>query len=366
MDLTRFNAHAPFVKTLRTSSPYVVNFPPGWPIPAPELGSNPLLPNLEHLVMSHGPEYCPQLKHTLWVSRLLHPNLLEFEMAQGKDENLMPRHAWLDREACVHLVGQLSRACPRLEILHIYPAHLAEIGGNECSIIYNSITSMVHLRSFAFTEGIVHSELFESLGQLPYLEILSLRANKEEHWTNVGEDINVPDDSFPSLRHLDLDAVDEFTICRICKVVPLFHNLISASIIFRNDFGDEFFDDYGRSNIATTCIGANSPHLERLTVLQDADGEFDSFVVNSNTQHMVLRCWSYFGYTWDNAPQRPRMPKKSMIATAARYLHRMRPNVTCESYYTRPVNGFPKDPPDEQTVLELNNAIRLLKRGAQD
>ncbi|KAG8700911.1 hypothetical protein FRC09_005666 [Ceratobasidium sp. 395] len=100
--------------------------------------------------------------------------------------------------------------------------------------------------------------------------MLSLRADKSQLQVDDQNPIRIPDDSFLSLQHLDLYQLNEYAISRICNIAPLFRHLISVSIIFkgkRSYSGTYFSDRINRSEVAVACLGANSSHVERLTVL---------------------------------------------------------------------------------------------------
>ncbi|KAG8717584.1 hypothetical protein FRC08_007164 [Ceratobasidium sp. 394] len=51
-DLSRFNIHSPFIKTLRTTGSYIVHFPKKSPNPGAQTESELLLPNLKYLVIN--------------------------------------------------------------------------------------------------------------------------------------------------------------------------------------------------------------------------------------------------------------------------------------------------------------------------
>ncbi|KAG9120341.1 hypothetical protein FRC07_004202, partial [Ceratobasidium sp. 392] len=66
-------------------------------------------------------------------------------------------------------------------------------------------------------------------------------------------------------------------MARICKLTPIFRRLVSASIIYEGkprgrDLFRRVIHRYNRSEVAVTCLGANSPHLEYLAVLPEGDG----------------------------------------------------------------------------------------------
>ncbi|KAG8795485.1 hypothetical protein FRC12_013647 [Ceratobasidium sp. 428] len=130
------------------------------------------------------------------------------------------------------------------------------------------------MRSFTFGGRAVLQALFLALGQLPHLEILSLRADESQVQKHLDDPIIVPDYSFPSLRQLDLYQLYASAIARICVIAPLFRRLVSASIIYKgkpSSHGFQFSHRFNRSEVAVTCLGANSPHIEYLTVLPEGE-----------------------------------------------------------------------------------------------
>ncbi|KAG8692091.1 hypothetical protein FRC09_011459 [Ceratobasidium sp. 395] len=298
-DLTRFAIHAPFVKTLRLSDSYAVDFPSERPVSGPDATSNPLLPNLQRLIVT-----ISDITEVVdWIYRLLYPGLLGLEMVSAKvsdNETISTEdfddetegYPWIDQDSCFELLEHVSRACPRLETLRLFPKGIAQSEEDDCIKIYNQIASLQHLRSLAFSGTIVHEELLKVLGGLPHLETLSLCTEWDEEWEYDESPLAVPDDSFPSLRHLYLYGLDESTMSRVCKVLPLFRHLVGATIIFEDQCFDENLSDYERSNVAVTCLGQNSPHLEELTILPRGNNGW--FVITRPTldmfKHMPLRC----------------------------------------------------------------------------
>ncbi|QRV93403.1 hypothetical protein RhiJN_21421 [Ceratobasidium sp. AG-Ba] len=55
-----------------------------------------------------------------------------------------------------------------------------------------------------------------------------------EGWDYDDSTVDLPEDAFPSLRHLRLHGLDKFTMSRLCKAAPLFRHLVSAVIIFKD------------------------------------------------------------------------------------------------------------------------------------
>ncbi|KAG8692719.1 hypothetical protein FRC08_009575 [Ceratobasidium sp. 394] len=283
INLTRFNIHSPFVKTLRTSGSYIIYFPNEWRILESQTASKPLLPNLQLIAINTFSSTEPE--HVGWIPRLLHPGLrglemhsLDLEKNQGRSSGV---HSWLDRVTCFELVNQLSRTCPRIETLQLYPAKLGEYDKIQYSELYDSIATLTYLRSFTFGGSVLHQELLQVLGRLPYLETLSLRTDSSQDWVFNQDDIYLPDDSFPSLQHLDLHHLDDSTVSRICNIPQLFRHLTTVNISHREDYDDKL-SEKKRSNAVVACLGKNSPHVQHLTVLPRGETR-GCFVVSWST-----------------------------------------------------------------------------------
>ncbi|KAG8717583.1 hypothetical protein FRC08_007163 [Ceratobasidium sp. 394] len=183
-------------------------------------------------------------------------------------------HSWLDQGTCIDLIDRLSRTCPRLDTLRVYPAEQQDPPSDQYLAMYPKIAGLKYLRSLTFGVAVLHQELLQALGQLPHLEMLSLRTDQSQRWGDSRDPIRLPDDSFPSLRHLDLHFLNEPAMFRICHIPQLFRGLVSAAIIFEGKprWGSVVINSrLNRSELAFACLGANSPHLERLTVLTQGD-----------------------------------------------------------------------------------------------
>ncbi|KAG8739320.1 hypothetical protein FRC12_016363 [Ceratobasidium sp. 428] len=266
-DLTRFTIHAPFVKTLRASRPYAVNFPSRWPSSGPDAASNPLLPNLQRLVITTFDTIIAAWSVD-WIPRLLYPGLLGLEMftvQPSGDES--ESYAWLDKNTYFNLASQVSRACPRIETLRLFPEDIVLLPKKDAIKIYNQIADFRYLRSLAFSGTVVHEKLLEVLGRLPHLETLSLCSDFADNKEFDEIPLSVPNDSFPSLRHLYLYALYETTMSSVCKIPPLFSRPVKTIILFEDQYSDDDMGDDERSDVAVTCLGRNSPQLQELTIL---------------------------------------------------------------------------------------------------
>ncbi|KAG9084968.1 hypothetical protein FS749_004796, partial [Ceratobasidium sp. UAMH 11750] len=121
LDLTRFKLYADFVKVVRARVPYILQFH-GQGLNAAL--QRPPLPNLQRLVLNtHGSADATTFR---WVSDLLTPCLkrLEFQsiyLEASGGEDTCQQHSWIEHEECFELISQISRECPHLETLRIFP-----------------------------------------------------------------------------------------------------------------------------------------------------------------------------------------------------------------------------------------------------
>ncbi|KAG8792835.1 hypothetical protein FRC12_004706 [Ceratobasidium sp. 428] len=255
VDLTRLNAHAQFVKTLNatTSELYCLT---KWPEAIPKS----MLPNLRRLVLNSLHRYGAN-----WISRLLNPNLRSFEMAAGDGtedpEREIGEYPWLNLEVYTELLNQLSRSCPLLEVLQVFPV----FGQEEelCDEAYMALGKMAHLQSVTLIVSWIPENLLRALGQLPHLKNLSL-------WTSgitrsVEDPLEIPDNSFLSLQRLSLVGIGELTIKHTCAVPSLFRNLTQADLIF-NMHSETYLGSFERSTVAVKSLGQNTPYLEDLAI----------------------------------------------------------------------------------------------------
>ncbi|KAG8720207.1 hypothetical protein FRC09_009932 [Ceratobasidium sp. 395] len=277
-DITRFDVHSPFVKTLRTSHAYAINFPEEWPSFSSGSTAQPLLPNLQWLIInSRGLVDIAAVVD--WIPRLLHTGLLGLEMFLLKSTGGVEHkyHPWMDSNTSFNLISQISRTCPHIEILRMFPKEIYWQDVSDCVKTWEMVGNWQHLRSLAFSGTLVHDKLLEVLGQLPRLETLSLCSDGRdwvsEHQHNM---LDVPSDSFTSLRHLYLHRLNQSTMSCLCQVSALFQHLVTFVVSFESNFlinGE--ISNAERAGIAMQCLGQNSPHLQNLTVRTRAgDGRF--------------------------------------------------------------------------------------------
>ncbi|KAG8737577.1 hypothetical protein FRC10_008056 [Ceratobasidium sp. 414] len=249
MDLTRLELYASFVKRIRTSGQYTINFPDRWKESGQETRPKPLLPNLLHLVIhTRGPARYGEVG---WSTVFLGPKLLSFEVFLREYDSKLPA----EEDGCSRLVEKISEMCPSLEKLRIYSRN---------SLI--PLSSLNHLRSFTINEHGINNQVLQTLGRLPYLERLALFRDGLDQWAENEDPIELPDDSFPSLRDLSLNSISPFPLAQICTSPKLFRNLVIANISYGADSSLKFRSNLERLNIATCPLGHGSPYITCLAI----------------------------------------------------------------------------------------------------
>ncbi|KAG9087348.1 hypothetical protein FRC07_012846 [Ceratobasidium sp. 392] len=241
LDLTRLKLYTPFVKTVRTTAPYVVNWPRKVLAVSPQTTKIDLLPNLRHVVInSFGP---PGYGQVDWINLFLTPNLRGLEILsiyqeESSGADYRSDHSWLDRKLYQRLMHKISVECPELKTLRLFsnetsyskeicvclapgarskPRKLtkARRGGstNEAPdstqpavspylTTCNTIPTLRALRHLSIGGANVGQQVFRALGQLPYLQSLSLHADQRQALPETEDPITLLDDSFASLQHL--------------------------------------------------------------------------------------------------------------------------------------------------------------------
>ncbi|KAG9077457.1 hypothetical protein FRC06_008901 [Ceratobasidium sp. 370] len=172
----------------------------------------------------------------------------------------------MERGGCFELVEHISRECPHLETLHIFPREPGRPDMAAIDVKYNEISSLKHLRTLALGASEINQELFLALGQLPCLETLSLHTDDSQPKQTRSDPIDIPDDSFLALRHLALYGLSESSIRCICSQPPLFRHLVKASFVSSDRSLRKIVDQRDLSLVIAECLGHNSPHLTDLTV----------------------------------------------------------------------------------------------------
>ncbi|QRV78158.1 LRR receptor-like serine/threonine-protein kinase [Ceratobasidium sp. AG-Ba] len=261
-NLDRFNYYASNVKTLRSAGLYVIQFPsdPNAPLPR--------LPQLQRIMISIVFPNSPQ--HISWISQFLHPGLLALEIysvGANPSQAKLASTPWTDQATTFQLIGEIAEKCTKLESLHIYPSGLGQSSTETSSEIYEKIGTLARLRSFSFSGSIIHPQLIQTLSKLPSLETLAFRTDQQEHWAPAGAVGVLPDDAFPSLRHLTLYRVGESDVSHLWQIPQLLRQLDTTEVVFGDHQEGPLMDDTQRSDIVLRSLADHSPHIQRLTVL---------------------------------------------------------------------------------------------------
>ncbi|KAG8756544.1 hypothetical protein FRC12_010539 [Ceratobasidium sp. 428] len=266
VDTCRLKLYEPFVRIVRTMGSYVFKFDKKWP-----LLSVPLLPNLQRLVINaREPTTMAEVD---WIPQLLTSNLQGFEMRPIEDDREYPsqHHSWLVAPGiCLYLLNRVALTCLQINTLRVF---LAAPETTNTTTGYRTfldrIVTLKHLSVLALGTVILDQKLFEALGQLPRLKVLSLHSDESQFRPGRRSEVWILDDFFPSLRELELRGIKNSTIQRIHNFSSIFRRLERASIISCHDteFSESSSLNDVRSGLAIQFFGANCLHMVELTLL---------------------------------------------------------------------------------------------------
>ncbi|QRV92952.1 hypothetical protein RhiJN_20970 [Ceratobasidium sp. AG-Ba] len=272
MDLTRYNVYAPFIRTLRSHLPYNINFPK-------QAMPKPLLPNLLRLiaVATSSTELYP----FDWMYWFIYPGLLEVKVQTRDQEDICHNptfrdHPWSDRASSLEMLERLSLRCPRLRVLRMYPKRLTGCLEEIYLPVYKLVASLTQLRSLTLPGDIVHHELLSALGQLPHLESLYICAEKIS-MRETQHVVQLPGNSFPSLRRLVLHRFMMDTWSQVFQARPLFCNLITLVIIYdipSNMQTTRHLDD------PLTRLGSSCSNVRELTLFNRHDSGLNRLILS--------------------------------------------------------------------------------------
>ncbi|KAG8781285.1 hypothetical protein FRC12_022030 [Ceratobasidium sp. 428] len=286
IDLTRLSLHAPFVKTLNAATLEGLSASGEWP----EVISKSILPNLQRLVLSKldgdGVD---------WISRFLSPSLQMLDMDPGNgeedSEDDTGKFPWLTLDTYTALFNLLSLNCPLIRTLRVSPVSGDIFKEELCGEAFNRLSNMSSLQSVTLVISCITGELIRALSQLPRLTELSF-------WTSgvttmfVQSTLEIPNDSFLSLKRLSMIDLGQDSIKHICTVRPLFRNLTQADIIYNTRIYFTDSGNYKRSVLAVASLGQNTPQLQELAIHPrgwDLGGFVVSLPVINAFKHMHLR-----------------------------------------------------------------------------
>ncbi|KAG8679711.1 hypothetical protein FRC09_018778, partial [Ceratobasidium sp. 395] len=233
--------------------------------------SVPLLPNLQHLIVNT----CAftTKAEVDWIPKLLTPSLRSFEMQsielkKHDGEDLSKPHPWLAQELCLELLDYMAVTCPHIGTLHIFPAPAPTPDATRDPAVLDRIATLKHLSVLALGEVNLDQELFEVLGQLPRLEVLSLHNDESRVTSGEQAEIWISDGWFPGLRVLEFRGIKDTAIRQIRNASSLSRRLERANIIFRDiEILDSLLFNNPRSRLAVHFFGVKCLHLVDLTLL---------------------------------------------------------------------------------------------------
>ncbi|KAG9119828.1 hypothetical protein FRC07_004945, partial [Ceratobasidium sp. 392] len=301
LDTARFQWYSSFVKVLKTSAPYSIEFPNRFPYLGSQVSLTHLLPSLQSLVVQTFGE--ARREDINWVHDILSPKILRLEILSAYQQqscgaDYSSQHSWLDPWTYLELVERISRTCPQLKILRIFSngteplrcygsdSH-AEIGRwiwlqgrhdsqvNDASEelspslkIYNLVQHLRSIRSLSISYSNVDEKSFQALGQLPHLENLSLHADRYQPAGAARyNSMTLVESSFLRLRHLALYGANESVLLPLPSLIPLFRNLETAIITCKVDY------NYGPGHLrqpllqVVQVLSKYSSYLTDLTVM---------------------------------------------------------------------------------------------------
>ncbi|CAE6471960.1 unnamed protein product [Rhizoctonia solani] len=247
VDFSRLSFYAPYIKYLDIPLTSPINAYENWDDFLASTRPIDLLPNLEHLKLAipslpRG-ETIP-LDALNWVTVFLSSSLLSIQIYPDLAWDAPTEkftHAWVSLDNATKLLRDISEKCHRLSSLMILPGDITLQPIANSDPRAGQITEIVptdavfsrlhlapdlvfphfnHLRKLSVTPFILESAAFRAIGELPFLESLSIR---EQHVLNEWPKIycsalnwDLTTQSFPVLRYLDLLDITYDNIIRIC------------------------------------------------------------------------------------------------------------------------------------------------------
>ncbi|KAG9078141.1 hypothetical protein FRC06_008514, partial [Ceratobasidium sp. 370] len=205
-----------------------------WRIGLAQTQNTPLLPNLRRLTYT-GPQKVDE-DQLEYLALFLSPTVREVEIATRGGYPL-----WQSLPLASKFLELLSRECPNLNHLRVYPGKLTpDLSPDRylemltftdgISTIRGAIARLGALRSLTISPAILHPDVFHVIATYPYLETLVIQSTA--HGGPVYGDYGLDDASFPALRHLELIALDPHIIEKLCGLETFLRRLEHASVTF--------------------------------------------------------------------------------------------------------------------------------------
>lgn len=237
--LSRFNIYAPFVQKLE-SDPDTETSSLYWDRLLSRVPSRPLLPNLRALAICPQGFINPGSRVIEYIDAFLCPTLSSIHTTQEYD-------IWMNPFQARDLLKRVATTCPKLAKLNIllgnsrYPENLLPFG-RPClaSGLFASVSQFRDLCFLRSSSVVLYPEILQLLGNLPRLESLAAYSLNSDQDDIIDDEIPIAtlalsEDSFPALRHLEIDCVPGMVVTKLWQTPPLVRNLISVRVQIMTD-----------------------------------------------------------------------------------------------------------------------------------
>ncbi|KAG8792673.1 hypothetical protein FRC12_005256 [Ceratobasidium sp. 428] len=300
---TRFDCYSTFVRKLIASHTWSINSPEftslkieSWSSLSLQVQRAPLLPNLEDL--SFAGSFSGQNEMILWISTFVSPSV--------RTLNLCDFGYISDYLATVAVFSLLTQQAPELKNLshdfRIVPSRHDDI------VIEKSVSRLVlsplacgylhnsqHLTHLAVGGLFINTATLTEISCLPKLQHLSINQldNRNKNLARTFNEIQLPLESFPSLRSIQLSADALNDIIAAWNVIPLVSSLTSVTlelILFKRPVINAFYDDEVLLSILPRLF-ASSPHIKELTL----DGSISPEDSESLSTNLAGSSWIHMG-----------------------------------------------------------------------
>ncbi|KAG8699131.1 hypothetical protein FRC08_005489 [Ceratobasidium sp. 394] len=233
IDFSRFDVYAPFVRRLRVygrTARYFKGERRRVCISRAQRGV--LLPNLTSITMLTSDLY-PDSDALFWLDLFLKPSLCELRLAPIAKAYT----SWVSYPATSALLGKLVTVCPTIEKLEFYPLDIKRLSGkntdSSTGMLWSpgprpDFSAFTQLRRVTSTISILDDGGLAALGALPRLGFLSIHGCSGESPKDL--QLDIPEDSFPSLSQLNLLEVNTTNLPAIMGVKQLVRGLTSLRL----------------------------------------------------------------------------------------------------------------------------------------
>ncbi|KAF8598823.1 hypothetical protein BDV93DRAFT_526539 [Ceratobasidium sp. AG-I] len=230
-DLTRFHTYAPWVQHLEVFKPMTTYIFRNSRRLRNTAAEKPPLPNLRILSFSTEHEITPE--DYVWLVKFVCPTLVEIR----HKTDYSPQH-YLGASSAQMLIQNISKSCPSLRTLELYPNQDEFSFGGYSSLdaaVSPNLAGFSNLQSFSSTPIILKPAVLQALGGLPLLHslcILDYHSLNEENKNTVAFDKNfhIPNTWFPALRKLQIYDLHPQDITAIWDQPRLVLNLRAVTI----------------------------------------------------------------------------------------------------------------------------------------